>query len=162
MQKESERLFDAINKLKQLNMLERLELLPQSEAVILKAVMDMQNQGRPNPSVSQIARDLFVSPPAISKKLKTLREKQLIETSTDENDRRNTYVILTDKGKKALQENFNQISSFLNRAFARLDPEEIDQFYVLFYKIFESMRAELDKMTDIKTVQRERGRGMHV
>lgn len=162
MPEESERLFDAINKLKQLNMIERLELIPQSEAVILKTVMDMQNQGRHNPSVSQIARKLFVSPPAISRKLKTLREKQLIETFTGENDRRNTYVILTDKGKEALQENFNQVSAFLNHALARLDPEEIDQFYVLFNKIFESMRAELDKITDTKTARLERGRGMHV
>lgn len=163
MPDESERLFDAVSKFKHLDIVERLHLIPRSELVILKSVLDAQEKGGANPSVSQIARKLYVSPPAISRKLKTLREKQLIETVTDEDDRRNTYLIATEKGKAALQENFNQVTAFLNRALARMEPEEIDQFYTLFNKIYESMRAELDRTAAKKTtIHRERGRSMHV
>ena len=77
--------------------------------------------------------------------------------------KRAVLYLARKKGKAALQENFNQVTAFLNRALARMEPEEIDQFYTLFNKIYESMRAELDRTAAKKTtIHRERGRSMHV
>lgn len=162
MPEESERLFDVINKFKKLDVIGRLNLIPRSEMVILKSLLDADQKGEPKLSVSELAKILYVSPPAISRKIKTLREKQFIETVTEECDRRNTYLILTTKGKAALQEDFNQVTAFFNRALARMEPEEIEQFYLLFHKIFQNMRDELDKTAAKKSTHLERGRGMHV
>lgn len=44
MPDESERLFDAVSKFKHLDIVERLRLIPRSELVILKSVLDAQEK----------------------------------------------------------------------------------------------------------------------
>ena len=156
MPDESQRFFDMLNQFKQLNLMERLSLIPHSEFAILKTVMDAERCGTTMLSVSEIARALRVSPPAVSRKLKSLREKGFIQTQTDELDRRNTYVSATNAGKAALEENFKLVCAFFNRVLSCLKPEEIHQFYFLFDKIYANMSLELSRMTDRKE------KGLHV
>ena len=66
--------------------------------IIQKATL--QNESGCGVYVSTIAERLKVTPSAISRMLKGLEEKDLIERKVDKNDRRNTYVTLTEKGKK--------------------------------------------------------------
>ncbi len=141
---EGERMFDAVSRFRQLNIMERLQLFPRSELVTIKAIADASEGGNRRASVTEIARRLNVSPPAISRKVKILREKEYVETIIDENDRRNTYLTLTPKGQAALQENFNKVTTFLDHVLNRLDPGDLDHFYHLFDKIFLAMEQELD------------------
>ena len=50
--------------------------------------------------VSDIARYLELSAPAVSRTMKALEEKEYIERQTDKQDRRNTFVKLTTKGEE--------------------------------------------------------------
>ena len=143
MQSESERLFDAVNRIKRLHIGQHMGLLPGSELVILKTVRDIQQSSGHAPGVSEVAQQLAVSPPAISRKLKTLREKQLIDTIVDETDRRNVCLRVTEQGSLAVKKSMEEVGAFWERVLRRLTPDETAQFYQLLQKIYDGIQQEL-------------------
>nr|MDD6335397.1 MarR family transcriptional regulator [bacterium] len=147
MPDESTRLFDAVHRFKKLALREKLGLIPESELVILMAVLSAGARGdKRQCSVTEIARQLHVSPPAISRTLRRLREKHFVETIPDEADRRNLYIMVTGEGMAALDANRQKVSGLIGRALAHLEPGELDAFYRLFDKIYWAVRQELDTM----------------
>lgn len=147
MREEIERLISGTHRLRRMHLLERLELMPQAEMVLLKAAHFAARVGdRRMSSVSEAAKRLRVSQPAISRSLRRLREKGLVVTVTDEEDRRNTYIRLTSLGEAALREDMEKITNFMLRALGHLEPGELSQFTLLFEKIIGGMQEELEKM----------------
>ena len=145
MTEENDRMFEAAHKFKQLNVAEKLNLIPQSEMMAMKVIQKLSGEGKKY-GVSEIAKYLSISPPAISRTIKKLREKQYVECLTDETDRRNTYIQISEKGRAALEADSARVREFMQSALSHLKKEEIDQFYDLFNKIYDSMKQELDRL----------------
>ena len=74
--------------------------------------------------VSDIARYLELSAPAVSRTMKSLEEKEYIERHTDKQDRRNTFVMLTTKGEEQQKTWMKSFEEFSEAIFARLGDEE--------------------------------------
>jgi DNA-binding MarR family transcriptional regulator len=70
----------------------------------------------------------------ISRLTDRLEAKQLIEKTTDPNDRRNTYVALTPQGVSLLHLISPKMGAWLN-AFTGLDADEMQQLNALLDKI---------------------------
>ncbi len=74
--------------------------------------------------VSDIARYLELSAPAVSRTMKSLEEKEYIERQTDKQDRRNTFVKLTIKGEEQQKAWMKSFEEFSEAIFARLGDEK--------------------------------------
>lgn len=74
--------------------------------------------------VSDIARYLELSAPAVSRTMKSLEEKEYIERHTDKQDRRNTFVMLTTKGEEQQKTWMKSFEEFSEAIFARLGDEK--------------------------------------
>ena len=74
--------------------------------------------------VSDIARYLELSAPAVSRTMKSLEEKEYIERHTDKQDRRNTFVKLTIKGEEQQKAWMKSFEEFSEAIFARLGDDK--------------------------------------
>lgn len=96
--------------------------------------------------VSEIARKLKISTPAVSKMLKGLEEKQFIIRRTDERDRRNTIVSITPEGEAARQKVFEQMDNFAKNTVDRMGEENVKELVRLLEDYTEIVREESVKM----------------
>ena len=121
--------------------------LPESELITLYTIRDAnQYDGVENTLISGLAEKLHVSVPTISRCLSRLEEKGLVQKSSQTNDRRNTYVCLTEKGLAIYEESFRTLSSFVERALSRIDGEELNQFFATFDKIYDALAQEYNAL----------------
>ena len=138
-------LFEAAGKFRRLHLVDALGLLPRNELVMMKMAQEFVEQGE-RPGVSDLAKRMRISMPAASRTLRRLREKQYVACTVDDDDRRNTCVAVTQAGRAALEENMHKVTDFLDCALSHLSDEELEQYFFLFDKIYEGMRAELSEM----------------
>ena len=73
--------------------------LPRGEFMPLQTIYaySLRNPGTKGIYVSELASQLKVSSPAVSRTLRSLETKGYIERSADKNDRRSTLIRLTEK-----------------------------------------------------------------
>lgn len=100
--------------------------------------------------VSTIAECLKVTPSAISRMLKGMEEKGLIERKVNKNDRRNTYVTLTEKGKKVTQKVEAEMNEFTKNVISGMGEEDSKTLIRLFNKLVDTMEAEIKRHNETK------------
>lgn len=105
----------------------------------------LKNEGDKGVYVSKIAAHLKVTPSAISRMLRGLEEKGLIERSVDKNDRRNTYVFLTEKGDKAREKIEDHMNEFAKRVIATMGEDDSKMLINLCNKLIDTMEVEMVK-----------------
>lgn len=98
--------------------------------------------------VSHIAKHLKVTPSAVSRMLRGLEERGLIERKVDKDDRRNTYVLLTEKGDEIRQRIEDQMNEFSRDVIASMGQEESEQLLKLLDRLLDTMEAEIKKHVD--------------
>lgn len=138
------KIFDTKRKIQMLHLCSRLHLPPTSETSTLLSIYGMTaRHSTPGISVSEIAGFLNVSVPTVSRCIRKLSSKGYVQKTTNEKDKRGTYVSLTPEGELLCQNAHKNISDFLSRVLSRLDPSEMDQFLSTMDKIYEAVRLEL-------------------
>ncbi|GKT03119.1 hypothetical protein OKN36_06550 [Furfurilactobacillus sp. OKN36] len=110
-------------------------------ARLLKLIADHDNVTQ-----SELAELMDVRPSSLSEMLSKLAERELIERQTDENDKRVTHVVLTDKGKAVLAERQDAADDYLATIFAGLSDEETVQLTQLLGKVNGSLKDRLADM----------------
>ncbi|WP_343249595.1 MarR family winged helix-turn-helix transcriptional regulator [Diplocloster hominis] len=137
------RQYDIIRKLKLLNLSDSLNILPHGELAILD-ILWKASESHPGQyiTVSDIAKQLGVTLPAISRTLRKLAMKGCIQRLTDRQDRRITYVLITEYGRTVLNDNIEIITTFMNRVFSHFEPNEIDEYFNLSKKMADSITEE--------------------
>ena len=71
-------------------------------------------------SISALAKKLRVTTPAVSRTMRSLEKKDLIYRETDSKDRRNTFVRLTDTGKKILKQSELEMNDLVEAALLNM------------------------------------------
>ena len=139
--------FTAMHRFRQLRIPERLGMLPRSEHMVLEMLIEHETQNGEDAALSAIciARRMKVTAPAISRTLRHLREHGLVDTEPDPRGRRGTCIRLTQEGRQSLVRDREQINTLMERAVARLEPGEIDRFFLTFGRICDSIALELDQ-----------------
>lgn len=119
--------------------------LPMGEFFMLQLIQRREGTGtdRRKVYVSQLTQCTHVSAPAVSRTLRRLEGKGLVQRQTDPEDRRTTYVVLTGDGLALLEVCRQQMEELGRRVAARMGSEELS-----------ALAAQLDRLTD--TVQEER------
>ncbi|MDE7288271.1 MAG: MarR family transcriptional regulator, partial [Oscillospiraceae bacterium] len=93
----------------------------------LNIIMD----GKDGITVSEIASELDVTPPAVSRSLKSLESRGLILRETDLLNRRNTIVRLTKSGLDFLEKSRKQMDSLMEYVTEKMGMERRKQLYEL-------------------------------
>lgn len=100
--------------------------------------------------VSDIARYLELSAPAVSRTMKSLEEKEYIERHTDKQDRRNIFVKLTAKGEKQLKAWMKVFEEFSEAIFARLGDEKSNQLLEDLEAFVKASKEEMKAREEAK------------
>lgn len=115
------------------------------EFVLIAAFLRYEeaNQGK-HITVNELACELDVSIPAVSRMLKKLEMKNLILRETDKDCRRNTLVVITDNGLRLFKENENTIRNLATRILNQFTEEEIDLMLNLSKKTESILENEIN------------------
>ena len=146
MQKQGN-LHEAMFRLGRLNITAVVPELCQAEVIVMKAIADCVEQSgciEQGVNVSSVVNRLCIAPPAVSRTLNSLEEKNLIVRSVNKSDRRNTLVTLTDLGWEKNRDSGERISGFMRKIFSRVGEDKVAQTIAYINEIYEVAREELD------------------
>ena len=154
--KQTQQYFDALQEMNIVNAgISNAGKLTKSELALITTIgkyMDCHNGVKS----SDLSHKLNVTTAAISKMLRVLEKKGLIERSNDEKDRRVVYVRLTYAGNDAFLESMGEREDLLENVFRKMGPQDVDTFLTLWTVFNKHMEAEYKKMK----AETKRGRDM--
>lgn len=107
-----------------------------SEFCLLNIIADNSDHAD-GMTVSAIAAELDVTPPAVSRSLKSLESRGLVTRETNLINRRNTMVRLTESGRELLERSRKQMDAVLKRVHEKMGEERKNQLYELLSEITE-------------------------
>lgn len=138
------KIFETKRDIQLLHFSERLHIPPTSETSTLLTIWSFNEKGDScGISVTELASLLCVSVPTVSRCLQKLSAKGYIVKTSNQKDRRGTYVTLTPEGEAICKKARKNISGFLERVLAHIDPAELEQFFHTMDKILDAVRTEL-------------------
>lgn len=100
---------------------------------------------------SVLAGHIHVSAPALSRMLKGLQSKSYIERIVDPEDRRNTYIRLTDAGSGALERAKEHLHLLLDRVLDRMGEENLRVMLGQCERLLEIIESETRKINEGET-----------
>ena len=96
--------------------------------------------------VSALMECTHASPPAVSRTLRKLEEKELLQRRTNPRDRRTTYVVLTESGQHLLEASRRQMEELAQRVAQRMGEDALRALTVQLDQLTETVLEERDKM----------------
>ena len=105
-----------------------------------------KDHGGEHITVNDLASELKVAVPAVSRTLKNLESRGLITRQTDKDCRRNTLVLISEKGMQLFRENEKQLRKFIDKIISVFTHEEIDQLIRFHNRIENVMEEEIDNI----------------
>lgn len=116
-----------------------------SEFFLLQALIRKEQEGYM--TVGDIACELNQSNPAISRTIKGLDEKAWIERHSDPQDRRTTYICISEKGRQCYDDIVDSIVQTTWDALKDIPKKDLEKFVDIGKQIIESTK----KVSNIKT-----------
>lgn len=115
-----------------------------SEFVILEMIQKGRMKGNSieGACVSELAKNLMVTTPAVSKVLKDMEEKGYIEREPDKNDRRNTIVKMTKEGERARKDTCKRMDLLMQNSIDRLGEENVKKLIQLLSQLTDFINEE--------------------
>ena len=95
-----------------------------SEARVLLCVEFLHKEKNCKVNISEISKNLSITPPSTTEFVKNLINKGYLEKHIDQNDKRFIEITLTDKGKKIVQELKEYFNSLFSGVIERLGYEK--------------------------------------
>lgn len=92
--------------------------------------------------VSELAKNLRIASSQTSRMLKSLEERHLIGREVDGRDRRNTYVFLTEEGRKVCRETHDSMKCFMKRVLQSMGEERVEELISLCNELADVMEKE--------------------
>lgn len=90
---------------------------------------------------SDLAAHMRMSPPGVSRSLKPLEAAGYIRRSVDLEDRRNTYIALTDEGEAIRKRKKQEVLSFVKQVFEKMGEDNMRQLITLWNLLADTMEA---------------------
>lgn len=95
-----------------------------SEARVLLCVEFLHKEKNCKVNISEISKNLSITPPSTTEFVKNLIKKGYLEKHIDQNDKRFIEITLTDKGEKIVQELKEYFNSLFSGIIERLGYEK--------------------------------------
>ena len=94
---------------------------------------------------SMLAQKLEIALPTVSRKLSVLEKQELIFRRVSPEDRRKTFVYVTEKGKEMLHENYQQFITAFSSAGDKLGEKKAVLLSQLLEEFSSYIEAEIQK-----------------
>ena len=98
-------------------------------------------------TVNELASNINVSVPAVSRTLKNLENRRLIQRKINLNCRRTTFVTITKKGKELFEINRKKITDMLDKVMDALTVDEILTAIKFHQKVESILQRECENYT---------------
>jgi len=95
-------------------------------------------------TISELAARAKMLPPAISRTLKGLEERGYVERNVNKNDRRNTYVELTEAGRQLTEEARQTMSDFGKSVMSQVDEADMKRLISYLDNIYHIAEKEIE------------------
>ncbi len=140
-----EKIFKGMHVLGRINPASVINGMTASEFSVVCCAADYpEKHGELTATVAEIAAEMSVSVPAVSRTLRSLQEKGFITRQVDENDRRSIRVEVTPEGKEILEENLQRITIATNRIMSVFTEDEIRTIAELYGKFAAAMERQIN------------------
>lgn len=140
------KIFETKRDIQLLHFPERLHIPPASETSTLFTILSFNEKADScGISVTELASLLCVSVPTVSRCLQKLSAKGYIRKTSNQKDRRGTYVTLTPEGEAVCKTARSTVDRFLERVLSHIDPAELEQFAHTLDEILNAVRTELSE-----------------
>lgn len=136
-----EELFRAMSQFRKLKFNDMFPNINQAEFFTMSMIMDKEENGKI--TISELATKAHVLPPAMSRTLRGLENKGYVERNVNKQDRRNTYVELTEQGKKITLQTRTSMCEFGRAVMEQVDEDEIRRLVTYLNHIYEIADQEL-------------------
>lgn len=145
MEEMHRKFFRAMNQFRKLNFGALFPDLTKFDCVTIMTIGHSgQKKGEIPLTVSELAECMHAKSPAVSRTLRNLEDKGLIERTVRKSDRRNTYVELTEAGRAECSRMEQRMEDFGKKVFARMDEEEMSRLIAYLNRLFEAAAEELE------------------
>lgn len=112
---------------------------PHLSVIGLLAVKEYQMLTHEGAKISDIAKKLVISKPAATQIINDYEKKGLILRKTDNNDKRITYIRLTEEGEKSLKQSKEELHKAFDIVVDNLGEEDFEEFIRLIKKFNDSL-----------------------
>ncbi|NTU89749.1 MAG: winged helix DNA-binding protein [Actinobacteria bacterium] len=144
LDEQQKNLFETFGLFHKLNFSSILPDISQGVSATLRVIEHSSKEsGGKGAKISTVAEKLHVAPSAVCRTLRSLEEKDLVLRTVDSSDRRNTYVVLTDKGRQLFDETEKIMSEFLTSVLNKIDAEDIERLNLYLRQIYEVAQEEI-------------------
>lgn len=137
-----EELFKAMHQFHKLRLGDIMQDISGADFWTMRNIMDKGEDGKI--MISELAKKTMVLPSAISRTLKRLEEKGYVERTVNKNDRRNTYVEITDRGREVAQEVREIMRDYGEAVLSKLDEEELSMLISYLNNIYDIAKKEIE------------------
>ena len=140
MDKLYEELFRSMNQFRKLKFSEMFPEVCKTDYFVLCTIMDKGENGQI--TISELAARAKMLPPAISRTLKGLEERGYVERNVNKNDRRNTYVELTEAARQTMSDFGKSVMSQVDEADMKRLISYLDNIYHIAEKEIEARKGQ--------------------
>ena len=137
-----EELFKAMHQFHKLRLGDIMPDISGADFWPMRNIMDQGEDGKI--TISELAKKTRVLPSAISRTLKRLEEKGYVERTVNKNDRRNTYVEITDRGREVAQEVREIMRDYGEAVLSKFDEEELSMLISYLNNIYDIAKKEIE------------------
>lgn len=148
MTEEQKTFFKIMDSFRKLNLSSMLPNISHGELGVLKAIRCCRRcseEEQEGVKVSVIVQKMHLPPPAVSRALRILEEKELVQRDVDRKDRRNTFVTVTAKGEALVEEADCIMEDFCDAVFGNLGAETMQKLNSYLQKFVETSKIEIEK-----------------
>ena len=137
-----EELFKAMHQFHKLRLGDIMPDISGADFWTMRNIMDKGEDGKI--TISELAKKTRVLPSAISRTLKRHEEKGYVERTVNKNDRRNTYVEITDRGREVAQEVREIMRDYGEAVLSKFDEEELSMLISYLNNIYDIAKKEIE------------------
>ena len=118
------------------------EGMSRGDYMMLNLLTQSANDGKMM-TVTMISDSLKVSKAAISQSIKALKKKEWVKSISDTTDKRKSYIVLTDEGRKAYEKQRKVIIRNLQECFRNVDEADLKMFCDKLTKVAEQISLKI-------------------
>ncbi|MBD9025642.1 MAG: hypothetical protein EGR09_02045 [Clostridiales bacterium] len=118
------------------------EEMSRGDYMMLNLLTQSANDGKMM-TVTMMSDSLKVSKAAISQSIKALKKKEWVKSISDTIDKRKSYIVLTDEGRKAYEKQRKVIIRNLQECFSDVDEADLKMFCDKLTKVAEQISLKI-------------------
>lgn len=118
--------------------------ISKGDCMVLMSIQHYSREKGAKLTVSELADKIHAKPSAVSRTLKVLEDKDYIERTVNKEDRRNTYVTLTDEGEAEIKRVQETMDDFTEAVVSRMNKADIQKMIVCLNELYEIAQEEIE------------------